>query len=338
MHDTQPSAARIGTPAESATGSRRNRRSWALELLALLLVAAIVARGWIGGAFTSPRAQEWVTVFVAIVVQAVPFVVLGTLLSAAIATLVPEQFFARALPSRPALAVPVAGVAGLALPGCECASVPVAGALMRRGVTPAAALAFLLAAPAINPVVLAATAVAFPGRPMMVVARLVASLATSLAMGWLWLRLGRTDWLRMPRRPAVTGSRTMAYFAAVRQDAAEAAGFLVIGAATAACLNVLVPQRSLHALAEHPVLAVAALAGLAVLLSICSEADAFVAASLSQFSLTARLAFLVVGPMVDLKLFAMQAGTFGRRFAVRFAPATFVVGVSIAVLTGVVLL
>ena len=126
----------------------------------------------------------------------------------------------------------------------------------------------------------------------------------------------------------------MAYFAAVRQDAAEAAGFLVIGAATAACLNVLVPQRWLHVVAAHHVLAVVALAGLAVLLSICSEADAFVAASLSQFSLTARLAFLVVGPMVDLKLFAMQLGSFGPKFAMRFAPATLIVGIGIASLVG----
>lgn len=84
--------------------------------------------------------------------------------------------------------------------------------------------------------------------------------------------------------------------------------------------------------------AVLALAVLAVLLSICSEADAFVAASLTQFSLTARLAFLVVGPMIDLKLFAMQTGTFGRGFALRFAPATFVVAVASAVLVGTVLL
>ena len=78
-------------------------------------------------------------------------------------------------------------------------------------------------------------------------------------------------------------------------------------------------------------------AGLAVVLSICSEADAFVAASLTQFSLTARLAFLVVGPMVDLKLFAMQAGAFGRRFAIRFAPATFVVAVLAAAVVGALL-
>jgi uncharacterized membrane protein YraQ (UPF0718 family) len=77
---------------------------------------------------------------------------------------------------------------------------------------------------------------------------------------------------------------------------------------------------------------------LAVLLSICSEADAFVASSLSAFSLTARLAFLVVGPMIDLKLFAMQAATFGRGFAVRFAPATFAVAILVSSVAGLVLL
>ncbi len=85
-------------------------------------------------------------------------------------------------------------------------------------------------------------------------------------------------------------------------------------------------------------LSVLALAVLAVLLSICSEADAFVAASLSQFSLTSRLVFLVVGPMVDLKLISMQTGVFGRRFAARFAPATFVVAVTAGVAAGWVLL
>ena len=83
---------------------------------------------------------------------------------------------------------------------------------------------------------------------------------------------------------------------------------------------------------------VEAVGGLVGALSICSEADAFVAASLSQFSLTSRLVFLVVGPMVDLKLISMQTGVFGRRFAARFAPATFVVAVTAGVLTGWVLL
>ncbi len=75
-----------------------------------------------------------------------------------------------------------------------------------------------------------------------------------------------------------------------------------------------------------------------MVLAICSEADAFVAASLTQFSLTARLAFMVVGPMVDVKLVALQAGTFGRRFTSFFAPLTFCVAVGAAVLVGTVLL
>lgn len=120
----------------------------------------------------TPVFQTWRTVFAAIAalaVQGLPFM----LFAAAISAFVPASVFSRVLPRNPALAVPVAGAAGVVLPGCECASVPVAGSLMGRGVAPAAALSFLLSAPAVNPVVLVATAVAFPGSPEMVVARLV---------------------------------------------------------------------------------------------------------------------------------------------------------------------
>jgi uncharacterized protein len=206
-------------------------------------------------------------------------------------------------------------------------------------VTPAAALAFLLAAPAINPIVLTATAVAFPGNPEMVLARGAASLVVAVVMGWLWLRLGKPEWIRLPHRPELEDvSKARAFWSSCRHDIIHAGGFLVIGAMAAATINVLVPEKWLQTLAGNPVLSVIALALLAVLLSICSEADAFVAASLSQFSLTSRLVFLVVGPMVDLKLISMQAGVFGRRFAFRFAPTTLVVAIAIASLTGLVLL
>jgi uncharacterized membrane protein YraQ (UPF0718 family) len=308
-------------------------------VLTLLLVMAVLLQGPVRRALGAPVMQSWMTVFVAVVVQALPFLVLGVLLSAAIAVFVPPSFFARALPGRPALAVPVASAAGAVLPGCECASVPVAGALVRRGVTPAAALAFLLSAPAINPIVLTATAVAFPRNPEMVLARLVASLLVACAMGWLWLRLGRADWLRPSARTSYEGQgKGVAFWGSVRHDVMHAGGFLVVGAMAAATLKAVVPSGWLRTAADNPAVSVLALAILAVLLSICSEADAFVAASLSQFSLTARLTFLVVGPMIDLKLFAMQAGTFGRGFALRFAPATFALAVGVSVLTGAVLL
>ncbi|MFV2115457.1 permease [Micromonospora sp. LOL_025] len=316
-----------------------DRRVGSVEVLAGLLILLVVFREPLARALSAPRLQTWTTVFVSVMVQAVPFLVFGVLLSAVIAVFVPRSFWARALPRHPALAVPVASAAGVVLPGCECGAVPIAGSLIRRGVTPAAALAFLLAAPAINPIVLTATAVAFPDDPAMVLGRAVASLVVAMVMGWLWLRLGRADWIRLPRRPELDdGPRGRAFWGAVRHDVTHAGGFLVIGAAAAATINVVVPERWLQTLADEPVLSVLALAALAVLLSLCSEADAFVAASLSQFSLTSRLVFLVVGPMVDLKLISMQAGVFGRRFALRFAPTTFAVAVAVAVATGAVLL
>ncbi|WP_225824813.1 permease [Streptomyces naphthomycinicus] len=327
-------ARRPGPPPDAP-----GRRLSSPLVLVLTLLLAVLAQSPIRGALGTPAMQSWMTVFVAVTVQALPFLVLGVLLSAAIAVFVPASFFARALPSRPALAVPVAGIAGAVLPGCECASVPVAGALVRRGVTPAAALAFLLSAPAINPVVLTATAVAFPGHPEMVLGRFAASLLVACAMGWLWQRLGRTDWLRPPAHGAHEGATTgEAFWGAVRHDVMHAGGFLVLGAMAAATLKAAVPADWLGTAAGLPLVSVLALAVLAVLLSICSEADAFVAASLTQFSPTAKLVFLVVGPMIDLKLFAMQAGTFGRSFALRFAPATFALAIAGAVLTGAVLL
>jgi hypothetical protein len=307
-------------------------------VLAVLLVLLVLFRDQLGGLVAGGRWQTWTTVFVSVLVQAVPFLVFGVVLSAVIAVFVPRSFWARALPTNPVLAVPVASAAGVVLPGCECGAVPIAGSLIRRGVTPAAALAFLLAAPAINPIVLAATAVAFPNNPEMVVARGLASLVVAVLIGWLWLRLGRTDWIRLPRRDLDDLPKAQAFWAACRHDIVHAGGFLVLGAMAAATINVLVPERWLQSLAANAVLSVLALAILAVLLSICSEADAFVAASLSQFSLTSRLVFLVVGPMVDLKLISMQAGVFGRRFATRFAPATFVTAVLVAVGVGMVLL
>ncbi len=326
----------------TVTANEAPQKRWrpgALEFLTLGLVVVLLGQRWITGLFDSPKVQAGATIFVSIIVQALPFLVLGVLLSGAIAAFVPTSFWQRALPKNSTLAVPVAGAAGAVLPGCECASVPVAGGLIARGVVPAAALTFLLSAPAINPVVIVSTFVAFPNNHEMALARFVASLVTAIVVGWLWLRLGKTDWIQMPRRDHLTGTSNWHTFRlTAAHDFLHAGGFLVIGGLTAAVLNVAVPKEWLQAVADNPLLAVLGMAVLAVILSICSEADAFVAASLTQFSLTSRLVFLVVGPMVDIKLIALQAGTFGRAFATRFAPATFVVAIVVAVGVGTWLL
>ncbi|MDK1472448.1 permease [Streptomyces sp. 549] len=303
----------------------------ALLLLSLVLASDAVA--WL----RHPGFLAWQTIAVAVTVQAVPFLLLGTLVSGAVNAFVPARVFQRALPRRPALAVPVASAAGVLLPGCECASVPVAGSLIRRGVTPAAAFAFLLSAPAVNPIVLVSTAVAFPGSPEMVLARLLASLVVSALMGWLWLRWGREKWLRLPGRERghqPGHGRWEEFRRSFQHDFLHAGGFLVLGAMAAATFNVLVPRSVLDTFASSPWLSVLFLALLAIVLAVCSEADAFVAASLTGFSPTARLVFMVVGPMVDVKLIALQAGTFGRGFALRFSSVTAVLAIAVASLVG----
>jgi uncharacterized protein len=318
---------------------RRDSRQWRLGpveiVVGALALVVLVGQRWAAPLFDPPVLQTWSTIFVSIVVQAVPFLVLGVLLSAAITAYVPPTFFARALPRSPVLSVPVAGAAGAVLPGCECASVPVAGSLVARGVAPAAAFAFLLSAPAINPVVLVSTAVAFPGQPQVVLARFLASLATAVLIGWAWVRFGKTSWLRPRRAPVEAGMpRGQVFREAAQHDLLHAGGFLVVGGLTAATLNVAVPDSVLSAVAASPWLSILALGALAVVLAICSEADAFVAASLTQFSMTARLTFMVVGPAVDVKLVSLQSGIFGGSFAVRFAPLTFIVAVTASVLVG----
>ncbi len=317
-------------------------RVTSLHVFCAVLAAAIVTRPLLVDALSVPVLQTAATVFVAVCVQALPFLVLGVLLSGAIAAFVSPVVLRRVLPARLAAAVPVAGAAGFVLPGCECASVPVARRLLAQGVPDAAALTFLLAAPAVNPVVLVATAVAFPGEPRMVLARAVGSLATACVTGWLWHRLGRAEWIAARARRAVPsasgGGRWAVLAETARHDLVAAGGFLVLGAAAAAVLSVLVPPSWTEALAGQLVLAVLVMAALAVVLALCSEADAFVAASLTMLPLLPRLVFLVVGPAVDVKLIALQAGTFGRAFAARFAPLTFVVAVLCAVGSGLVLL
>jgi uncharacterized protein len=323
-----------GGPPQPAAPVQPRRRVDG-RLIVLLVLVALGARGMLGGSLDPVALRTWTTVFVAIVVQALPFLALGVLISGAITALVSPAVLERALPRSPLLAVPAAALAGTALPGCECASVPIAGRLCARGVLPAAAVTFMLAAPAVNPVVLVATAVAFPGQPRMVLARFLGSLATSVVVGLCWSRVGGDAWVQRARGRlgggGGGGSGWLAFTSAARHDLWDAGGWLVVGAAAAATLQVVVPRSLLLAVASQPALAVLALGGLAVLLAICSEADAFVAASLREFSLTARLVFLVVGPAVDVKLIAMQAGVFGRRFAARFAPLTFVAAVVCAV-------
>lgn len=329
--------------SKQADAPPRRRSITSLEVLCVVLVLALVGQQWLADRLDVPAIQTGATIFVAVCVQALPFLVVGVLISGAIAAFVSADLLRKLLPKKAAFAVPVAGVAGVALPNCECAAVPVARRLIQQEVPASVAVTFLLAAPAVNPIVLVATAVAFPGEPRMVLARFLGSMATAVAMGWIWARFGKMEWFaeralrRLPEHDH-DRNRWAVFFETARQDLVDAGGFLVIGGLTAAVLNVVVPRSWINTLGEQLLLGIFVMAVLAVVLALCSEADAFVVASLSTMPLLPRLVFLVVGPAIDIKLFALQAGTLGRKFAVRFAPMTFAVAILCSVVVGILVL
>jgi uncharacterized membrane protein YraQ (UPF0718 family) len=297
-------------------------RSWPTGVVTLLALAvAALALRWIATSGV-PQVDNFLLVFGSLLIEAFPFVVLGAVVSAFIEVFVPVRVFERLARLPGFLQVPVAGLGGFAFPVCECGSVPVARRLVAKGLRPSAAITFMLAAPILNPVVLAATAIAYRGRDLMwamVLGRAALGLLAAMAVGWVMGRRSREDLLRHGRADdhgdVQPGERRRsAFFGQMANDLVMLGGYLVLGAAVAGALQTFLPQSFLGGLAGTPVLNVVALMGLAAVLSLCSESDAFVAASFVQFGPAAQLGFLVFGPMIDAKLVLLYSGAFGKGF------------------------
>ncbi|HEX2031211.1 MAG TPA: permease [Actinomycetota bacterium] len=308
----------------SVAAPTRSARNIALVALALG-AGGLLARAAQGAGVA--QVQTFVLIFSSLLIEALPFIVLGAVVSAAIEVFVPGAAFARLARLPRPLQMPVAGLGGFAFPVCECGSVPVARRLVAKGMAPAAAVTFMLAAPILNPVVLVSTAVAYRGREVMwamVLGRAALGLLVALAVGWVVANRSKRELLRGGHEEGADHGHAAAlprgrrrwrgFFEHLAGDFVLLARYLVIGVAVAAALQTFVSQSVIGSVADTPVLGVASLMLLAGVLSLCSESDAFVAASFVQFGAGAQLAFLVFGPMVDAKLGFLYAGTFGKGF------------------------
>src|SRR5919106_5588359 len=221
-------------PGAAAIRTRRN----ALVVLIALAGMAFLLR--LLNATGIPALQNFLLVFGSLLIEAMPFILLGAAVSAFIEVFVPASFFARVARLPKALQMPAAGLGGFAFPVCECGSVPVARRLALKGLAPAAGVTFMLAAPFLNPIVLISTAVAYRGREAMwamVLGRAALGLAAALAVGWVVARKARDQLLRSSDRherhhhDESSAPRRRRYFGQLAGDFTMLSRYLVVGAA-----------------------------------------------------------------------------------------------------------
>ncbi len=291
-----------------------------LGLAAALFAVAV----FVPSLFADPlpvRLQDGLTLTISVLVEALPFVVLGVVLSIAVQVWVPSGVVERILPRSGWARRAVLSLVGMVIPVCECGNVPFARGLMMRGVGPADTLAFLVAAPIVNPIVIITTHQAFGFDGGILVARLVGGYLIANLVGWLYSRHPDPASLITERfgeaceaardDSGSRGRRTLAQFVVELRAVMPA---LVIGSAVAGAVQVLVPRSLLVAIGSNPVLSIAAMVLLAITVAICSNVDAFFALSFaSTFSSGSLVAFLLVGPVVDLKMIALLRTTFPTR-------------------------
>jgi uncharacterized membrane protein YraQ (UPF0718 family) len=326
---------------------RTATRGTAVWIVAALLLLAATMR------LLDPERVAWIqtffVIFGSLLIQALPFVLLGAFASAAIEVFVPMATLERLAELPRWMQLPAAGLAGIAFPICECGSVPVARRLASKGLAPAAAVTFMLAAPVVNPIVIASTFVAFRGRSTlwtMVAGRFLLGLVVAIAVGWVIGERSKEELLRPregddahePIRFGAPEPRWTSFFVHLGNDFLFMGRFLLIGATLAAIVQTFLPASLIDGLARLPIVSIVVMMALAFVLSLCSESDAFIAASFTSFGPAAQLAFLVFGPMVDFKLAALYMGTFRRGFfrtlLVAVAATTLVGAMWISVIAG----
>jgi uncharacterized membrane protein YraQ (UPF0718 family) len=335
----------IKPPCAVASGNSHQRHdppgSGRLALSAQLLFV-LFALGLL--VFFRDRAQFQTLgiIFVSIVLEALPFMLLGTLIGGFIEVFISREKITRWLPEGRWWTVFVGAGIGIMFPVCECAIVPVVRRLLHKGVPLSAAVAFLLGGPIVNPIVASSTAIAYFGDWSVVAHRMIfgylIAVIVGVLMGLIYSRTnavhsevfaepGQNNNAPIPicSSSPVWSEKAVLALSHAAGDFFDIGRFLVIGAFIAALLQTLVPRQIFAAAVSTPALSILLMMIMAAVLNLCSEADAFVAASFRSgpVPLAGQLAFMILGPMLDIKLILMYLKVFRIRAIATLTVFTF---------------
>ena len=302
--------------------------------LGILLVFLFIALQSINsGSIAIPdQLSLFTTIFLGIFIEAAPFLLFGTLASGIVEVFFRREQLQRFIPGNPLLGALTGGLMGLFFPVCECGVVPLTRRLFKKGLPPSVGVAFLLASPVLNPIVIASTYAAY-GWGQMLWLRISLSLVIAVSVGLIFSIQKYSWWLLQPGSiapimgasedtPEDTHSlslvtRVQRVLQLAAEEFFEMGRYLTIGAMLAALMQTFIPQSALLGLGEGPFSSIIVMILLAVILSICSTVDAFVSlAFLGTFTNGSILAFLVFGPMVDIKSTLMYLQVFRKKTVV----------------------
>ncbi|MBP1966589.1 permease [Paenibacillus aceris] len=276
--------------------------------------------------FQTDQIQSFKTIFISILLEAIPFILLGVLLSSLLQTFVSEQAIRRFIPKNPILGILFACLLGILFPMCECGMIPVVRRLILKGMPVYIAVVFIIAGPIINPIVFAATFMAFRNHPAIAYSRMGLAFAAAVIIGLLLYRFVQSNPLRNSRvngeghhhhhhHHGSFSSKVNSFFLHASDEFFEMGKYLVFGSLLTALIQIFMQRESLLAIGQGPISSHLFMIGFAYILSLCSTSDAFVASSFqTSFTSGSLLTFLVFGPMLDFKSTLMLLSVFKTKF------------------------
>lgn len=290
--------------------------------------------------------QNFITFFLGIIIESLPFVILGVIISVLVAFFVSEDFILKFLPKNRFASHIFFSLIGIFIPVCQCGNIPVARRFVMKGFSPSQAMTFLLAAPIVNPITFLTTYFAFSTHPSVAIIRTVTAFLIAFGIG-IVMSYNKNQNSYLTREFAEVCEnqhphiRSLAYaFDIFQSEFMLIMKMLCIGAAIAAATHEFLPQSLLLSVGQNSLLSILAMMILGFVLSICSTVDAFFALSyISNFTLGSLVAFLIFAPLVDIKMIALMKTTFRTNIIVKIslviAIVSIIVGLGYNVFIGI---
>ncbi|HFV2797525.1 TPA: permease [Streptococcus agalactiae] len=288
---------------------------------------------------------QWFAIFISIIIEALPFVLLGTILSGIIEVFITPDIVNKFLPKNKFLRVLFGTFVGFVFPSCECGIIPIINRFLEKKVPSYTAVPFLATAPIINPIVLFATYSAFGNSIRFLILRFVGATIVAIALGVMLAFLVDDNILKEDAKPTHFHDysdkkwyqKIFLALAHAIDEFFDTGRYLVFGTLIASAMQIYLPARVLTTIGHSPITAILVMMLLAFILSLCSEADAFIGASLlSTFGIAPVMAFLLIGPMIDIKNLMMMVNSFKTRFIVQFISVSSLIIIIYCLFVGVI--